>query len=187
MLHTPWSHLGPICSSLWAWWSIKSTYVPLQCTSYLQYCFVKVCIYEAAGCNINASVCIYYVDEYTRCMWRIIVLSYVHMHYDCVDAPYIPGGPSNVSHFLVPFRSYSFLGMGLVVHQVNTSASVVYQLFAVYFVKVTHGVVTSAECAILLQQGNAPTPLPQTPSIPWYKDIFLFKVHVYYYIIISYT
>ena len=77
----------------------------------------------------------------------------------------MPGGPNNVSHSLVPFESYSFLGVGLVVHQVNTCASVVYQLFAVYFVKVTHEVVTSADCAILLQQGNAPQhPFPKHPT-----------------------
>ena len=68
----------------------------------------------------------------------------------------MPGGPNNVSHSLVPFDSYLFLSVGLVVHRVNTCASVVYQLFAVYFVKVTHEVVTSADCAILLQQGNTP-------------------------------
>ena len=55
-----------------------------------------------------------------------------------------------MSHSLVPSGSYSFLGVAAVVHRVNTCASVVYQLFAVYFVKVTHGVVTSANCAILL-------------------------------------
>ena len=70
----------------------------------------------------------------------------------------MPSGPNNVSHSLAPFGSYLCLG---VVHQVNICASVVYQLFAVYFVKVTHEVVTSADCAILLQQGNA----PHTPSL----------------------
>ena len=60
------------------------------------------------------------------------------------------GKPSIMSHSLVPSRSYLFLGVAAVVYRVNTCASVVYQLFAVYFVKVTHGVVTSANCAILL-------------------------------------
>ena len=95
----------------------------------------------------------------------------------------MPGVPNNVSHSLVPFGSYSFLGVGLVVHRVNTCASIVYQLFAVYFVKVTHELVTSADCAILLQQGNT----LYTPShIPWYEDIFYISGYRYMYII-SYT
>ena len=82
---------------------------------------------------------------------------------------------------LGPIRSSVW---AVVVHRVNTCASVVHQLFAVYFVKVTHGVVTSANCAILLLlQGNTPTPIPLTPNIPWYKDNFPYKwiqVHVNY-------
>ena len=65
----------------------------------------------------------------------------------------------------------------VVVHRVNTRASVMCQLFIVYyFVKVTHGVPTNADGAA------AEYCPPHTPN-SIYKEIFLYKwiqVHVYY-------